>query len=275
MALIYEIIDTRGKVAPADWKRLIKFSIRSLDNITLIKNFLSSNNYYYSHPDNIKCKIIEKILDDSNLQDTLNRRKNFWINTRIDRFGKDCFLQRRKDSTKESNNEETISEKIIEEEKKEEIIIEDKINEEPKIIENNPDSINKVIEENQGNNDFIVNLSSNDSSSDDSDSTSDITDSINETSSNEIIEEIPESVEEIPEIPSSEPEPNFNNTEFKFDNIIYNGLDDLMNNINSDISREIVIKTLTGKINKNYKKKYKEVLSKLFIFRDNEWVCVL
>ena len=266
MALIYEIIDTRGKVAPADWKRLIKFSIRNLDNITLIKNFLSSNNYYYSYPDNIKCKIIEKILDDSNLQDTLNRRKNFWINTRIDRFGKDCFLQRRKDSAKESNNEETISEKIIEE-KTEEIIIENKINEEPKIIENNPDSINKVIEENQGNNDFIVNSSSS--------NTSDTNDSINETSSNEIIEDISEPVEEIPEIPSSEPEPNFNNTEFKFDNIIYNGLDDLMNNIDSDISREIVIKTLTGKINKNYKKKYKEVLSKLSVFRDNEWVCII
>ena len=262
MALIYEIIDTRGKIAPADYKRLINFSIRNLDTVALTQNFLSNDNYIYSHPNNIKSKIIEKILDDSNLQDTLNKRKQFWINTRIDRFGKDCFMIRKDvnnietDST-ENNIDETIPKITVNEIDNSNITN----NIEVSLKENTSD--NKNISTNNENIYDVANISSNEE-----------TPAIEITESNreEIIPE--ETNEDIPEI-NEEPEPNFNNTEFKYNDIIYNGLDDLMNNIDSDISREILIKTLTGKINKNYKRKYKEVLMKLFVFKDNEWVCAI
>lgn len=263
MALIYEIIDTQGKIVPDDWKRLINFSLRNLDSISLIKNFLSSDNYIYSHPDNIKSKIIEKILDDSNLQETINNRKQFWINTRIDRFGKNCFIER-KDSIAINNESNIISNPSINNSDIQKESIE---TQNPKIEDNNPIENNNDISE-------IIPSSSIDSST----TNPQFKDTNEELSQEEIskIDNIISSEENLNnEEIEKESEPNFNNTEFKFNDIIYNGLDDLMNNIDSDISREIIIKTLTGKINKNYKKKYKDILSKLFIFKDNEWDCII
>lgn len=271
MALIYEIIDTQGKIVPSDWKRLINFSLRNLDSISLIKNFLSNDNYIYSHPDNIKSKIIEKILDDSNLQDTINKRKQFWINTRIERFGKDCFMTRK-------NLNEIISEESNH------LINDDITNNITNVSINGlDDSINNIVETtfekniyNDENNTEVIN-ENNDNITNVSINPNPINpeEPLSNESTKSTEEIVPEEINEnIPEL-DKEPEPNFNNTEFKYNDIIYNGLDDLMNNIDSDISREILVKTLTGKINKNYKKKYKEILMNLFIFKDNEWVCIV
>ena len=271
MALIYEIIDTQGKVIPSDWKRLINFSLRNLDSISIIKNFLSSDNYIYSHPDNIKSKIIEKILDDSNLQNTLNTRKEFWIKTRIERFGKDCFMKRKEiiDNQIENTKVEKIDkidkiDKINSVDIKENNEIIENISNEP--ISNEDTTINSkeiVIEENSKNIDTTIDDNQKSITSEDNinfeESIEDERKSNNNINSKEITENIPD----------------FSKIDFKFDNIIYNGLDDLINNIDSDISKEIITKALNGKLNKNYKKKYKEIFSKLFIFKDNEWILII
>lgn len=292
MALIYEIIDTQGKVVPNEWKRLINFSIRNLDSVSLIKNFLSSDNYIYSNSDNLKSKIIEKILDDSNLLDTLSRRKQFWINTRIDRFGKDCFLQKKdssllnnptpnntspnmplfsiKETKKDSSTDNSENDNLI-----------------TKPVDNGDMPLIEIKDTSVLDNTNIPSFSdTSNTSSSNSISTEDVSSNNNDSDyiplksieSNNLVDTINSNIQINKEIPAKYEETkkeedsiNFNGTEFKFDNIIYNGLNDLMNNIDSDISKDTIIKAITGKLNKNFKKKYKEILSKLFIFKDNQW----
>ena len=259
MAQIYEIIDTFGNPNKSNWKRLINSSLRNSEVPILIKNFITSDKYIFSNPDNIRGKIIEKILDDSNLMETINIRKKFWIDNRIKKYGSDCLMK-----LKDVNPDILVDEIIV-------IPKKDKIN-------------NNSLEENSINNDnfspseSIVKTEDNDNI--DSTIESNVSTNTEENNIENIIEEKSpsesiSSVEE--EVEKEEPDESvqFKDSEFKFDGIIYNGLNDLMNNIDSDISREIVVKTLSGKINKNYKKKYKEILSKLFIFKDNEWISVI
>lgn len=111
MALIYEIIDTQRlrQKAPSNWKRIVNISLQNSTPGELIEKFIKSDAYIYSNKKNLTCKIIEKIFENFELQRTLNNRKNFWIQNRIDRYGKDCFMQK-----KEIENTDTDSPAIIE-----------------------------------------------------------------------------------------------------------------------------------------------------------------
>ena len=260
MAQIYEIIDTFGNPNKSNWKRLINSSLRNSEVPILIKNFITSDKYIFSNPDNIRGKIIEKILDDSNLMETINIRKKFWIDNRIKKYGSDCLMK-----LKDVNPDILVDEIIV-------IPKKDKIN------NNSLEEKNSTNNDNFSPSESIVKTEDNDN--DNIDSTGNVSTNTEENNIENIIEEKSpsesiSSVEKEEEKEELDESIQFKDSEFKFDEIIYNGLNDLMNNIDSDISREIVVKTLSGKINKNYKKKYKEILSKLFIFKDNEWVSVI
>ena len=260
MAQIYEIIDTFGNPNKSNWKRLINSNLRNSEVPILIKNFFTSNKYVFSNPENIKGKIIEKILDDSNLIETIKIRKKFWIDNRIKKYGSDCIMK-----MKNINPDNLVDDIIVIPNKLKENTINDTYVSKDN-IESNPYSNENSSPESCSNiKDTIENVNNINSNSNE-------INNFDENSSSKSLMNI-----EDKEIKKEEPDESilFKDSEFKFDDIIYNGLDDLMNNIDSDISREIIVKTLTGKINKNYKKKYKEILSKLFIFKENEWIPVI
>ena len=263
MALIYEIIDTKNEKSPAQWKRLIAYNIQNNDTSKLLDNFVKSNVYEYSNPSNLKCKIIEKVMETVDIQQTLRNRKNLWIQTRIDRYGKDCFLIKR-GTTNINPDIPAIIE--IKEEPKKEIIEPPKVEikeidqtiEPEEILENEEtivdENTEEIIEEN----------------------TSDITTETEEPIINENKEDDEEIEEDTEEL--NENDSNIDVKELKFENTVYGSVEDLFNDLKekgTDITIITLKKAVAGNVSKNMKKKYGNLLSQITMRIDDEWKSLL